>query len=412
MWRRTTGGPQPPRRAAPASLPPPEGEGAAPPPRRLPQEVGVREDGEEHWWQGDMPVPWPAGTMWGRTQQLVWPLRTVHGTNGHAPSVPSPPGWNGAGELSEMFARALDLHAGPGESRAPFQPPRRVKSSAAEAAAVTLDGLRKALAKQCQLLCNQTLLAGLADGGARVRRRVAELQAEIVQAEVVLAGLAAPRRAPEDAIVYSALDATSPSGWGGGPGQSPGPTLEEGPLVPNTQTEGAWPRAGRGGISDPSASLLLGPSKRCEARPDAARAGHEIVETNQARHGPLETQDESVRGRALGAGPYVGAQAPDSCLDAPGQPSGQERPGADRQEHAGQTADPRPRPLRELKQDLFRAARQLERMDPGPGAQQAGHEARGSCMRVGRAAERSGANPGAPAWLVGSCKRRPLDAVQ
>ncbi|KFM22562.1 DNA excision repair protein ERCC-6-like protein [Auxenochlorella protothecoides] len=119
-------------------------------------------------------------------------------------------GWVGEGELSEKFARAMDLHRGSGESRAPFQPPRRAESSAAEAAAVALAGLRQALAKQRQLLTNAALLSGLADGGARVRRRVAELEAEVAQAEAVLARHAPPSGALTDASTEDKSSSVAP----------------------------------------------------------------------------------------------------------------------------------------------------------------------------------------------------------
>lgn len=371
------------------------------------------------------------------------------------------PGWVGEGELSEKFARAMDLHRGSGESRAPFQPPRRAESSAAEAAAVALAGLRQALAKQRQLLTNAALLSGLADGGARVRRRVAELEAEVAQAEAVLARHAPPSGALTDASTEDKSSSVAPEATSAvrsipfglpqsgvrenaassGPPvsadtkQQPAsnrapaevstrqpaprwppeaaakatdaaraPTVVTGPKLefghghfpgvqeirPSLRIREAWPPASRGKIKNPGAGLLLGPARRCGARPDAPlRPGYEVMGHLHLDHAIPSPHGQPDAAGAVGAGGSIGpggkglhefADALEHDEEISRRPSGHCGSNTWMPPPAALRPGEVPRPVKELRQDLFRAAQRLERMEPGPGAQQAGHGAQRGCV--------------------------------
>ncbi|KAL6778685.1 hypothetical protein ACKKBF_B05055 [Auxenochlorella protothecoides x Auxenochlorella symbiontica] len=360
-------------------------------------------------------------------------------------------GWVGEGELSEKFARAMDLHRGSGESRAPFQPPRRAESSAAEAAAVALAGLRQALAKQRQLLTNAALLSGLADGGARVRRRVAELEAEVAQAEAVLARHAPPSGALTDASTEDKSSSVAPEATSAvrsipfglpqsgvrenaassGPPvsadtkQQPAsnrapaevstrqpaprwppeaaaeatdaaraPTVVTGPKLefghghfpgeqeirPSLRIREAWPPASRGKIKNPGAGLLLGPARRCGARPDAPlRPGYEVMGHLHLDHAIPSPHGQPDAAGAVGAGGSIGpggkglhefADALEHDEEISRRPSGHCGSNTWMPPPAALRPGEVPRPVKELRQDLFRAAQRLERMEPGPGAQQ------------------------------------------
>lgn len=101
-------------------------------------------------------------------------------------------GWTGCGDISAVFAKALSL--GPGDN-----PEARPEGSGSFEHHAKIAALQAQLAKQQALLCNPVLVAGLADGGTKIKGRIAEIQATITQLQGAPPALSNRRHAAEPA---------------------------------------------------------------------------------------------------------------------------------------------------------------------------------------------------------------------